>query len=165
MLSFVENLCVLKASLIRCTCGPGRLCGSCAWCTPVTRKKQKHMQILLGNAQWLAGHSNLARPFLLPMSSFCTSRVCDPSQLVMCPSRSFYAALALATVPRNVSWGLSLVEFNPDNADLSAAHPLRFMWIWMQPMMTMDWHLHAFAVITGEASSSYCIVYTDSDPG
>ena len=112
--------------------------------------KKKHMQILLGNAQWLAGHSNLARPFLLPLYFILhfTRLRSIPTGYV---SRSFYAALALATVPRNVSWGLSLVEFNPDNADLSAAHPLIYV------DAAHDYGLACIAVITGDASSSYCV--------
>ena len=76
-------------------------------CMAAECRKKKHMQIILGNVNWLAGHGNLARPFLLPLY-----HLLHHSRLRHIPAgyvtRCLHAALALAAIPKNVTWGLEL---------------------------------------------------------
>ena len=76
-------------------------------------RKKKHIQIILGNVNWLAGHGNLARPFMLPIY-----HLLHHSRLRHIPAgyvtRCLHAALALAAIPRNVTWGLDLGVPTPD---------------------------------------------------
>ena len=68
---------------------------------------KKGLEILLGNLNWLAGHSHLARPFLAPLYHLLHHSRCKriPAGYVR---RCMHAALALAAIPRHVTWGLSL---------------------------------------------------------
>ena len=89
---------------------------------------KKGLQILLGNLNWLAGHGHLARPFLAPLYHLLHHSRCKrvPAGYVR---RCMHAALALAAIPRHVTWGLSLGLGLPDLSsglivyvDADAAH-------------------------------------------
>ena len=137
----------------RCISHPLRL-----WARSVLRlvcmvhacSRKKHMQILLGNAQWLAGHGNLARPFLLPLYYILhfTRLRTIPTGYV---SRCFFSALALATVPRSVSWGLHLCDFNPAADTVTVDHPAVYV------DAAHDYGLACMVVVTGDAASSWCM--------
>jgi hypothetical protein len=70
-------------------------------------KSKKGIEVILGNLNWLSGHGNVARPFMAPLYHLLHhSRWYRGAMKFV--RRCAYAALALAAIPRNVTWGLTL---------------------------------------------------------